>query len=96
MKTPSPAAVKAATMIQEEIKSCRRRTGCEDVIPGTNDLGAIIDSSRADLVEALKWAMDKEPSPCRCIPFATPPHVCVGHRAILDSENASGQVTAKE
>ena len=43
METPSLAAVKAATMIQEEIKSARRRTGCVDVIPGTNELGAIID-----------------------------------------------------
>jgi hypothetical protein len=64
--------------------------------PGTNDLGPIIDASRADLVNALKWAMEKEPSPCRCLPFATPPHICVGHRAILDSENADMDATDKE
>lgn len=46
METPTPAAVKAATMIQEEIKSARRRTGCVDVIPGTNELGAIIDAMK--------------------------------------------------
>jgi len=43
MNTPSPSAVEAARKIQDEIKSCRRRTGCVDVIPGTNELGAIID-----------------------------------------------------
>lgn len=34
------------------------------------------------LMEALKWALGKEPSPCRCMDFAAPPHVCTAHRAI--------------
>ncbi len=32
--------------------------------------------------EALKWALDMTPSPCRCMTFSTPPHVCKGHRAL--------------
>ena len=35
-----------------------------------------------ELAVALKWAMEKEPSPCRCLDFATPPHVCVAHKAL--------------
>lgn len=42
----------------------------------------IQDDATAELVAALEWALDKEPSPCRCISFATPPHVCAAHRAI--------------
>lgn len=34
------------------------------------------------LVDALEWAMEKEPSPCRCLDFADPPHVCMAHKAI--------------
>lgn len=34
------------------------------------------------LAEALEWALDKEPSPCRCVSFSIPPHVCTGHRAL--------------
>lgn len=34
------------------------------------------------LVRALEWALAKEPSPCRCFDFATPPHVCVAHMAL--------------
>ncbi len=40
----------------------------------------------AELVDALKWALEKEPSPCRCLPLATPPHVCVAHKALLSAE----------
>jgi hypothetical protein len=35
---------------------------------------------------ALKWAMAMEPSPCRCMDFATPPHVCRGHEALAGSD----------
>lgn len=34
------------------------------------------------LAGALEWAMGMEPSPCRCLDVATPPHVCRGHRAL--------------
>lgn len=40
------------------------------------------------LVDALEWALAMEPSPCRCMGFATPPHVCRGHKAI---EMATGR-----
>ena len=40
------------------------------------------------LVEALEWAMEKtNPSPCRCMPFARPPHVCLAHRALAEANN---------
>lgn len=42
------------------------------------DLKAEIERLRG----ALQWAMDKDPSPCRCIDFATPPHVCPAHKAL--------------
>jgi hypothetical protein len=35
-----------------------------------------------DLALALNWAMEMRPSPCRCVEFATPPHVCLGHAAL--------------
>lgn len=31
---------------------------------------------------ALEWALAMVPSPCRCVSFSTPPHVCTGHRAL--------------
>ena len=46
----------------------------------------LVTEERDMLLSALIWAMDKEPSPCRCIDSATPPHVCVGHRALNRSE----------
>jgi len=33
-------------------------------------------------VEALNWCLGMDPSPCRCMDFATPPHVCFAHRAL--------------
>ena len=36
----------------------------------------------AALRDALQWCLEKEPSPCRCVGFASPPHVCVAHRAL--------------
>jgi hypothetical protein len=40
------------------------------------------------LVDALEWAMEKtSPSPCRCLPFAKPPHVCVAHRVLAEANN---------
>lgn len=51
MKPPSPSAVKAATLIQEEIKDARKRTGFVDVIPGTDEIGVIIDRCMARPVD---------------------------------------------
>jgi hypothetical protein len=55
----------------------------------TYNAGCIIDTFRercARLEEALQWAMQMEPSPCRCMDFATPPHVCKGHEALAGSD----------
>lgn len=35
-----------------------------------------------EATEALIWAMGMEPSPCRCLDCATPPHVCKGHKTL--------------
>ncbi len=35
-----------------------------------------------ELCDALQWCLECSPSPCRCIPFSTPPHVCVRHRIL--------------
>ena len=42
----------------------------------------IQDDATHELIAALQWAMAKEPSPCRCMDFTTPPHVCVAHKAL--------------
>ncbi len=34
------------------------------------------------VAEALTWCLEKEPSPCRCMDFSTPPHVCTAHLAL--------------
>ena len=31
---------------------------------------------------ALEWTLGMKPSPCRCMSFATPPHVCIAHKAL--------------
>lgn len=36
----------------------------------------------SQLVDALMWSLDKDPSPCRCIDDSTPPHICKGCKAI--------------
>ncbi len=38
------------------------------------------------LEEALQWAMGMQPSPCRCLDFSSPPHVCIGHKALSPQE----------
>ena len=51
----------------------------------TKTIAGIVDdhSGLREMAEALEWAMGKtNPSPCRCMPFATPPHVCKGHIAL--------------
>lgn len=47
MNSPSLPAVKAAYKIQDAIKVGRDRTGFMDVIPGTDELGIIIDEMGA-------------------------------------------------
>jgi hypothetical protein len=44
------------------------------------------------LEEAVEWTLGMNPSPCRCISFATPPHVCIAHRAL----GSAGVPEAKE
>lgn len=50
----------------------------EQLCTERDDLRNYADS----LFIALQWAMDKEPSPCRCMDFATPPHMCRGHKML--------------
>ena len=45
-----------------------------------------------ELIAALEWTLAKEPSPCRCMEFATPLHVCVAHKA-LAAAMANAEVT---
>ena len=48
---------------------------------------AALFAAAPDLLEALKWALSKtNPSPCRCLKFANPPHICVAHKAIAKAE----------
>lgn len=44
--------------------------------------------------QALVWAMNMEPSPCRCLDFSTPPHVCIGHKAIRELEQCEQALAA--
>lgn len=48
------------------------------------------------LREALEWAMSKEPSPCRCLPCATPAHVCIGHAALAATPCTSDKTDPSE
>jgi len=46
------------------------------------------ENTNAQMIEALTWALAKEPSPCRCIRFSTPTHVCVAHKALATAYDA--------
>ena len=38
------------------------------------------------LRDALEWAMSAvNPSPCRCVSFVEPPHICIGHTALAST-----------
>lgn len=49
---------------------------------------AALERRNAELAEALDWCLAKEPSPCRCVSFATPPHVCIAHAALAGAKEA--------
>lgn len=53
--------------------------------------GVAKDALIAELREALKWTLSKEPSPCRCLDFATPPHVCIAHKALAKLPPMNGE-----
>lgn len=40
--------------------------------------------------EAVEWCLGMSPLPCRCLDFATPPHVCVAHKSIAQIEALAG------
>ncbi len=81
--TPSAGALRAAAAFKDDIWD-RAGFNLSDV--SLANLAEIIDRETGvrKLVQALEWAMDKEPSPCRCMDFATPPHVCRAHKALAE------------
>lgn len=68
---------------------CQQAQAIFDHIFGTED------HLLTELATALKWCLHKEPSPCRCVDFATPPHICTAHRAIKKIEALLQGVSVK-
>lgn len=63
----------------------------DEVLKATKERDEIREVG-GELANALEWAMEMDPSPCRCMTFATPPHVCLGHRALAQWNKVKGSV----
>jgi hypothetical protein len=60
------------------------------IVRAVNSRAALLAAMQG-LVAAMEWVMGKEPSPCRCLPCAQPPHVCFAHKEMERARDALQQ-----
>ncbi len=81
-ETELDTAAKVLAHAFKDLPETRKDPATDTLVRELREENERLKAACAEKDDALAWALSMDPSPCRCMTFSTPPHVCKGHRAL--------------